>query len=248
MEDEADAVEQQLRRQDRGHAGGVIGRRHLDQVHADDVAAAAHRQRLDDLQHLVIQKTAMAGRAGARCDRRVKAVDVDRQVVIEPGRDPRQHAGRAQAAHVAHRQDLRARSTGGSVVVTVGRGHIANADLRHADHVVHLGGAAQRVAVAVAHAVALVNKIQVGIDMQDVDRAPAFKRLHHRRMDRVVAAQHHRHGALLEHLAHRQLDVGVAADHVGVDDVGVAGIDDAHLLARQVHHIVFKVVGAGVAK
>ena len=93
-----------------------------------------------------------------------------------------------------------------------------------------------------------INKIQVGIDMQDVDRPAPFKRLHHRRMNRVVTTQHHRHSALLKHLAHRQLNVGVAASHVGMDDVGVARVNHAHLLSGEVHHIVFKVIGAGVAK
>ena len=42
-------------------------------------------------------------------------------------------------------------------------------------------------------------------------------------------------------------DVGVASHGVGVDDVGIADIDDPHRLG-QVHRVVLVVVGAGMAE
>ncbi|MNP12725.1 hypothetical protein D3C76_1049750 [compost metagenome] len=102
--------------------------------------------------------------------------------------------------------------------------------------------------MAVAHTMALVDEVQVGIEVHDVDRPMPFEGLDHRRMDRVVTAQHHRHGAGLENLAHGRLDVGIAAGHVGVHDIGVTDIDHAQLVIGQVGGVIFEVVGAGMAE
>ena len=48
-------------------------------------------------------------------------------------------------------------------------------------------------------------------------------------------------------LAHAELDVGVALDRIGVDDVGVADVDHAHL-SQEVGDVVLMVIGAGMAK
>ncbi|MNI27246.1 hypothetical protein D3C73_809770 [compost metagenome] len=134
------------------------------------------------------------------------------------------------------------------VVVTVGRRHVADAHLGHADDMVHFRSAAQRVAVAVAHTVALVDEIQVRIEVDDVDRAAALEGLDHRRVHRVIAAEHHRHHAGIEDLAHGVFGVLVAGGHVGVDDVGITDVDHAHIRCGEVHHVIFVIVGAGVAE
>jgi len=59
MENETDEVEQQLCRQDLGAFAGVIGGGHFDQINAHDIAALG--QALQDLQHIVIEKAAVAG-------------------------------------------------------------------------------------------------------------------------------------------------------------------------------------------
>src|SRR3990167_8066291 len=142
VEDETDAVEQQLRGQNRGDPGRIVGRRHLNQIHADDLALAALGQRLDDFQHLVVEEAAMAGGAGTGGDRGVEAIDVDGDVVIDTLRDQLQHALAAEAPHIAHREDPRAGIARGIVVIAVGRGHVADAQLGHADDVLHFRGAA----------------------------------------------------------------------------------------------------------
>ncbi len=95
---------------------------------------------------------------------------------------------------------------------------------------------------------ALVDEVQVGIEMHDVDRPMAFERLDDRGMHRMVTAQYHRHGAGCEDLPDGRLDVGVAADHVGVHDVGIAHIDHAHLVFSQVGGVILEVVGTGMAE
>ncbi|MNT21597.1 hypothetical protein D3C72_1569400 [compost metagenome] len=109
-------------------------------------------------------------------------------------------------------------------------------------------GAAQRVAVAVAHTVAFIDEVQVRIEMHDMDRPAPFEGLDHRSVDRVVTAQHHRHGACREDLAHGRFDVGVTGFHVGVNDIGIADIDHAQLVFGQVGGVIFEVVSAGMAE
>ncbi len=102
--------------------------------------------------------------------------------------------------------------------------------------------------MAVAHAVALVDEIQVRIEVDDVDRTTAFEGLDHRGVHRVVATEHHRHHTGIENLAYRVFGVLVAGFHIGVDDVGIPHVDHAHVGGGQVHHVVFVVVGAGMAE
>ncbi len=190
----------------------------------------------------------MAGRAGAGRDRGVEAVDVDGDVVADAGGDPVQRALGAEPAHVAHREDVRAGPARVVVVVAVGGGDVADAHLGHARDPCHLRGAAQRIAVAVAHAVALVDEVEVGVEVDDMERRLLGIGGETRRRDRVVAAQDDRQRAAFEDLADRGLGVGVAFRGVGMDDVGVAQVDDPDLVDRQVGDVVLEVVGAAVAE
>ena len=69
VEDEAQHVHQELRREEGRRAALVVVGRHLDEVEADDVALFG--QALEDLQYLVIKEAAVARRAGAGRDRGV---------------------------------------------------------------------------------------------------------------------------------------------------------------------------------
>ena len=222
----------------------VVGR-HFDQVDAD--ASRAASPGLQHLQHLVVEKTAVARRAGARCDRRAEAVDVQRDVDPRALGNAGDDAFGSQLAHLPHRQNVRAHGTRRVVALLRGRGDVANADLGQPGDVVLLGGTTQRAAVAVPNAVPLVDEVEVRVDMQDVDRALACEGLDAGDVDRVVAADHHREGAGVEDGPDAVGDVGVAAHGVGVDDVGVADVDDPHR-RRQVRRVVLVVVGAGMAE
>ena len=63
----------------------------------------------------------------------------------------------------------------------------------------------------------------------------------------MVAPDHHRKGARLQDRAHARLDVGVAPFGVGMDDVGVADIDDTDG-GTEVGAVVLVVIGAGMAE
>ena len=112
----------------------------------------------------------MARRAGARRDRRVEPVDVDRDVVARAGRDQLEHALGAELPALAHRADLRAAPAGVLVAFARGRGDVADAELGQPGDVRLLGGAAHRVAVALAHAVPHVDEVEMRVDLDDVDR------------------------------------------------------------------------------
>ena len=43
----------------------------------------------------------------------------------------------------------------------------------------------------------------------------------------MIAAQHHRQRARIQHGAHAEFDIGMAGLGIGMHDVGVADIDDA---------------------
>ena len=64
----------------------------------------------------------------------------------------------------------------------------------------------------------------------------------------MVAAEDHRQRAALEDLADRRLGVAVAGGGVGMDDVGIADIDDPDLVHRQIDRVVLVVVGAAMAE
>ena len=64
----------------------------------------------------------------------------------------------------------------------------------------------------------------------------------------MVAAQDDRHRAGGEDGAHPGLDIGVALHRVGMDDVGIADIDDAHLVSLQIGDVILMVIGAGMAE
>ena len=246
MEDVAQEVEQDLGREDRGDSGRIIGRRHFHQIDADDVAAPGNA--LQQLHDLPIEEAAVAGRARAGRDRGVERVDVDRDVVARTFGDQLQHALGAELAALAHRADLRAAPARILVALARGRGDVADAELGQPGDVGLLRGAAHRVAMALAHAVPHVDEIQMRVDLDQVDRWLVAEGTHAGDVDRMVAAQDHRHGAALEDLADRRLRVAVAGGGVGMHDVGVAHIDDPDLVGGQIDRVVLVVVGAAMAE
>ena len=153
----------------------------------------------------------------------------------------------AELAHLPDRQDVRAHGAGGVVALLRGRGDVADADLRQAGDIRLLGRAAQRTAVAVADAVALVDEVEMRVDMHDVDRPLVGEGLDAGDVDRVVAADHHRQRAGVEDGSDAGAMLAWLRIGVGVDDVGVADVDDPHRLG-QVDRVVLVVVGAGMAE
>ena len=110
-----------------------------------------------------------------------------------------------------------------------------------------LCGAPHRVAVAVAHPVALIHEIQMRVDLQDMDRPTARKGADAGDVDRMIAADHDRQCARVEDRAHAGLDIGVAFLGIGMHDVGIADIDDGHVGA-EVDAVILVVIGPGMAE
>ena len=102
--------------------------------------------------------------------------------------------------------------------------------------------------MTVAHAVALIDKIQMGVDMDNMHRLLIVEGSDAGNMDRMVAAQTNRQGARRQYLAHPVFGVLQAFYGVRVDHIGVANINDADFVLGQIDHVVFVVVGAGMAE
>ena len=101
--------------------------------------------------------------------------------------------------------------------------------------------------MAVAHAVAHVDEIEMGVDLDDVDRPAPGKA---RYTERCTAWSPPRitGSAPDPGSCARPIGVRMALHGVGVDDVGIADIDDPHLVARQIDLVVLVVVGAVMAE
>ena len=84
------------------------------------------------------------------------------------------------------------------------------------------------------------------VDLHDVEGAAALESRDAGNVHRMVAAEHNGKRARFEDAAHAGLDVGMAVQRVGMNDVGVAEVDDADIL--EVGDVVLVVVSAGVAE
>ena len=84
--------------------------------------------------------------------------------------------------------------------------------------------------MAVAHAVAFIDKIQMRVDLHQMEWLLPVEGVDAGNVHRMVAADHHRHRAGGEDGAHPGLDIRVALHRVGMHDVGIADIDDPHLV------------------
>ena len=128
------------------------------------------------------------------------------------------------------------------------RRDVADAELGDPGDVRLLRGAPHRIAVPLAHTMPHIDEIEMRIDLHDMDRLFVAEGADARDVDRVVTAEHHRQCLPLQNLPHRHLGVLVAGVGVGVNHVGIADVDDPHLVHRQIDGIVLMVVGAAVAE
>lgn len=68
----------------------------------------------------------------------------------------------------------------------------------------------------------------MGVDLQDMDIAVTGEGLDAGDIHRMIAADHHRQRVGFQDRLNPRPDIVMAFGSVGVDDVGVANIDDAH--------------------
>lgn len=93
----------------------------------------------------------------------------------------------------------------------------------------------------VADPMALVDEVEV----ENVDRTTAVECVDAGDVHRVVAADHNRKCPRVEDGPHAGGDVCMAARRIGMDDIGIAGIDDPNR-RREVRRIVLVIVAPGV--
>jgi hypothetical protein len=101
--------------------------------------------------------------------------------------------------HVAGCEELHAPGPRVGKILRPGRADIACAHLNDAFDVIHLRGPAHGRGQTPAFSVNLVAPVDVGIDLDNGERAAAFKRLQHRDGDGVVAAEQHGHRTPVQH-------------------------------------------------
>ena len=227
-----------MRREVRGDAGPhVQGRIDLHQIESDHVAALGDG-RQSVAQFRVVHPVRLR-RYASRYQRQVKHVDVDAHVRPRIARDRLGNAVRPDIVELAYRHHPVA------VIdrVTDFRFDAAEApdpDLGEAQHMLHRSDVTKRMDVGEAQIVDERRIVDVGVEVDDVQRLLVLVRLYDRVGDRVIAAERHRHrppgkdrpgeiGRIFE----RALDVGRP-------DVDVADIRDGLVL-----HLVFEVGAPG---
>ncbi len=82
----------------------VVIRRHFDEIDADDRATFGKPG--DQFQDLIVDEAAMARGPSARRDRRIEAVDIDRQVIAFPSLNTLQNGIDTKLADLADREDI----------------------------------------------------------------------------------------------------------------------------------------------
>ena len=105
--------------------------------------------------------------------------------------------------------------------------------------------------MAQGDAVAFIDKIQMGIDLDHMDGTVLFaifgKGVDARDVDRMVTANGDRDRARFKDSPDAVFDIGVAFLGLGVDDIGVPQIDNPDVLA-QIGRVILVVIGPCVAK
>ena len=172
---QAQDLEQHLRAGMRGVGGGIVLRRDLDDVAADDVEAL---QAAQDFQHFARGQPADFRRAGARREGRVEAVDVEGEVgrpvaddlsrLLDDGRD-------AQAGHFLGVDHGHAGLVGELPQIF---GRAANADLDGARRVEHAveHRVAERPAMVELGQVVGAAGVAMRVDVDHADRAASCRR------------------------------------------------------------------------
>ena len=179
------------RRGQRRDFGVVVGRRHLDHVHADESEVDQPAQ---DALHLPGGQPADLGRAGARRKGRIERIDIEAEIGGRLADDLDDALGDGRRAHLVDRlgvDDGDALFDGPVADVLVDRR--ADADLDRAVRVDELGidGVVEDRAVGVVLAEVLRPGVDVGVEMDERQRRalPLGRDLEQRQRDAVIAAQ-----------------------------------------------------------
>ena len=99
-----------------------------------------------------------------------------------------------------------------------------------------------------AHAVALIHKIKMGINLDHMDRPLIVKGVDAGDIHRMVATQNDRNRSRSKDFAHAIFNIGMALDRIGMHDIRVADIHDRDLGRVQIGHIILVVIGPRMAE
>src|SRR5439155_26232750 len=198
----------------------------IDFDHVEPDYAALGGDALQQRAHLVVEQAIDGGRAGPGSDRGIEPVNVDRDVDVIHRRHGLDDGARALLADHLPREDLRAEFDR-VVVVALARAQVADAEMRHVAYEGQLADAAKRAAVGELDAIDVIDPVEVGVEMHDIELPEALERTNERKRHRVIAPQHDRKGLALEDRVHAfGHETHVALDVV-VGYVDVAAIDNA---------------------
>lgn len=96
------------------------------------------------------------------------------------------------------------------------------------------------------NAVPFINKIQMGVDLDDVNWLFVVKRIDAGNVDRMVPAHDNWQCTCSQYLAHTEFDIRVALYRVRMNDVRIADIDDPCPGRIKIGDVVFEIVSTGM--
>jgi hypothetical protein len=112
----------------------------------------------------------------------------------------------------------------------------------------HFRRAPNRIAVAIADTVSVIDKIQMCVYVHKVHRLRITERLDARYMDGMIASQHDWQGICFQYCANGKFNIVVALFRISVDDIGVPDINQLDLVRWQVDFVILEVICTIVAK
>ena len=102
--------------------------------------------------------------------------------------------------------------------------------------------------MAVTHAMALIDKVEMGVDLDDVNIALIIKRIDAGDINRMIATNNDRQRTGFQNCANPCLNVCVALDGIRMNDIGITHIDELKLAFRQIGDVVLMVIGTGMTE
>ena len=95
---------------------------------------------------------------------------------------------------------------------------------------------------------AFIDKIQMRVDLHEVNRRLLRKRIDAGNIHRMVAAQHNGHSTSRQNGAHPGFNIGMTLQRIGMHNISITNINDANLIRLEIGHIIFMIISPGVTK
>jgi hypothetical protein len=102
--------------------------------------------------------------------------------------------------------------------------------------------------MSLSHPVPHIDKVQVSINLHNVDWTVIAESSDAWDVDCVIATKHDGQRAALQDPTYGRFGIGVAPDRIGVNDVSVTYVNDAHFVQWQVDCVILVIVGSPMAE